>query len=34
MWARFGEVAVEAAPRRWGAGLVAAAVERVLLAEV
>ena len=34
MAARFGPVQVEAAPRRGGAGLVAAAVDRLLLAEV
>lgn len=31
MWARFGTVTCEAAPRRRAAGLVAAAVERILL---
>jgi len=31
MWARFGEVTCEAAPRRRMAGLVSAAIERILL---
>ncbi len=31
MWARFGEVQCVAAPRRWAQGLVAAAIDRVLL---
>ncbi len=31
MWARFGEVQCAAAPRRWAQGLVAAAIDRVLL---
>lgn len=34
MWARFGEVTCEAAPRRRMAGLVAAAIERVLLQDI
>lgn len=31
MWARFGRVGVRPAPRRWGAGLVSALLDRALL---
>jgi hypothetical protein len=31
MWGRFGEVVVEAAPRRRAAGLVAAGIQRIVM---
>ena len=34
MWARFGEVTCEAVPRRRMAGLVSAAIDRILLQNV
>lgn len=34
MWARFGSVECVPAPRRWAAGLVAAAIHRLLLGDV
>jgi predicted NBD/HSP70 family sugar kinase len=34
MWSRFGEVVCQAAPRRRTAGLVSAAINRVLLPDV